>query len=432
MEKNRYICRIVFGGVPMGGRRPKQIVRSTQMFKKTLAAAAMTAAFAGSAMAADVTMYGIVDTGFFYGYEDAQDFNGNAIVDGESSLSMASGIGSSSRFGLKGSEDLGNGLKVSFVLENGFNTDDGTLNRGGTLFDREASLSLSGAFGTLSFGRMGGVASSAGTYDLVYAIADAFDGGDNNVLGLAISDRYDNMLTYQTPEFAGLQATVQYSFKQDSVSADAADHDNAEGSSDVNRYASFALTGSYGPAQFVAAYELQDRAKLHAPGEKDDDDQHTFYLGGNYDFGVAKVFAMAQYFMGARETSGFSLDEAATVFSAVNTDIKLGTMHEGLDGYGLHLGTIAPIGGGDMTVALYYVDAESEDITATKSAQTYKGSVDFTYYGLDAKYEYPLSPRTSVYMGAGYAEAKASISKGNFDDAKDKIAQAYVGLTHTF
>lgn len=402
------------------------------MFKKTFAAAAMTAAFAGSAMAADVTMYGIVDTGFFYGYEDSQDFNGKAIKDGESSLSMGSGIGTSSRFGLKGSEDLGNGLKVSFVLENGFNSDDGSLNRDGTLFDREASLSLSGAFGTVSFGRMGGVASSAGTYDIVYSIADAFDGGDNDVLGLAISDRYDNMLTYQTPEFAGLQGTVQYSFKQDSVSADANDRDEAEGTSDVNRYASFALTGTYGPAQFVAAYELQDRAKLHQPGEKDHDDQHTFYLGGNYDFGVAKVFAMAQYFMGARETSGFSLDDSVEDFVAGNTGYTLSTTHEGLDGFGLHLGTIVPIAGGDMTLGLYYADAESEDITATKEGQNYKGSVDFTYYGLDAKYEYPLSPRTSVYMGAGYAESKASISKGNFDDAKDKIAQAYVGLTHTF
>ena len=393
------------------------------MFKKTLAAAALTAAFAGSAFAADVTLYGVVDTGLFYSYNDETNFKGDAIKDGESSFGMNSGINTPSRFGLMGSEDLGNGLKVSFKLENGFNSDDGSLGYDGRLFGREASVSLSGAFGTVSFGRMGGVASSAGTYDLVYAIADAFDGGDNNILGLAISSRYDNMLTYQTPEFAGLQATVQYSFKQDSVKADADDHDNAEGSSDVNRYASFALTGKYGAAQFVAAYEMQDRAKLHKPGEKDNDDQHTFYVGGNYDFGAAKVFAMAQYYMGARGTAGFDLDDAIDV-----AELTGKASYEGLDGYGLHLGTVAPIGGGFLTAALYYADAESDDINLGSGS----GTFDFTYYGLSAKYEYMLSKRTSVYVGGGYAESKASISKGGYDDAKDKIGQAYLGMTHRF
>lgn len=75
-------------------------------------------------------------------------------------------------------------------------------------------MSLSGDFGTLSAGRMGGVGSSAGV-DTVFATGDAFDGGDNNVLGLAISSRYDNMLQYQTPVFAGVQGTFQYSFKGD-------------------------------------------------------------------------------------------------------------------------------------------------------------------------------------------------------------------------
>ena len=109
-------------------------------------------------------------------------------------------------------------MKVGFKLENGFKSDTGALKTEDTLFDREASVSLYGDFGTLSMGRMGGVASSAGTYDIVYSMADAFDGGDNNILGLAISGRSDNMITYQTPKFAGLQGTFQYSFNQKRIS----------------------------------------------------------------------------------------------------------------------------------------------------------------------------------------------------------------------
>ncbi len=104
-----------------------------------------------------------------------------------------------------------------------------------------------------SMGRMGGVGSSAGSYDLVYAYGDAFDGGDNNSFGLAASSRYDNMVTYQTPDFAGVKATVQYSFNEDSVN----DKDR-EGSSAVNRYASAALTGDFGALQTVLAYEFQN------------------------------------------------------------------------------------------------------------------------------------------------------------------------------
>lgn len=111
-------------------------------------------------------------------------------------------------------------MKVGFKLENGFKSDTGALKTEDRLFDREASVSLYGDFGTLSMGRMGGVASSAGTYDIVYSMADAFDGGDNNILGLAISGRSDNMITYQTPKFAGLQGTFQYSFNQSGAEKD--------------------------------------------------------------------------------------------------------------------------------------------------------------------------------------------------------------------
>ena len=106
------------------------------MFKKSLAAVALLGAFAGSAFAADVTLYGVVDEGFLYTHKDAD----KTGVDAVDKLELKSGIQAGSRWGLKGTEDLGNGLKVGFVLESGFNADDGTQGVSGTMFNREASL----------------------------------------------------------------------------------------------------------------------------------------------------------------------------------------------------------------------------------------------------------------------------------------------------
>ena len=371
------------------------------MFKKSLAAVAVLGAFAGSALAADVQLYGLVDLGLNWTQVD----NGKTTTE---SFGMGSGQNSGSRFGLKGTEELGNGLKVGFKLENGFQSDSGALKSEKRIFDREASVSLYSDFGTLSMGRMGGVGSGAGTYDLVLATADAFDGGDNNVFGFATSDRYDNMVTYQTPKFAGLQATVQYSFNEDSVEETA-----REGSSAVNRYSSAALTGDFGALQTVLAYEFQNYKSFGAAGEHDDG--QIVYLGGNYDCGFAKTFVMGQYFKGikAGQLTAITEDDA-DLFDTANSN---GYSADGVKGYGLHLGTIVPVAGGDLTVAAYFTDFAVEYATGDKDAKS---------YAFGAKYEYYLSKRTSVYTGAGFAQVKYD------DDGSDKTTQAYLGLTHRF
>ena len=125
--------------------------------KKTLAATAVLGALVGSAMAADVTLYGVIDTGLVYQHVDNDDG-----LDAVDSFQMKSGVVSGSRFGLKGSEELGNGYKVGFVLENGFSSDDGTMLQGDRLFGRESQVYMEGAFGTLSFGRVGSLTSGNG------------------------------------------------------------------------------------------------------------------------------------------------------------------------------------------------------------------------------------------------------------------------------
>lgn len=121
--------------------------------KKTLAALAVLGAFAGSAAAADVQLYGVVDEGFIYTNTKVTDEKS------DNQFQLGSGLNLGSRWGLKGTEDLGNGYKVGFKLESGFNADTGTLQEN-RLFRREAGLTLYGPFGSLGFGRFGGIASA--------------------------------------------------------------------------------------------------------------------------------------------------------------------------------------------------------------------------------------------------------------------------------
>ena len=375
------------------------------MFKKSLIAVAVLGATAFSVQAADVTMYGKVDTGLQFKSNEVT--VGNEAKIDSNTFSMETGRNSASRFGVKGTEDLGNGMKVGFKLENGFKSDSGELKTSNTLFDREASVSVYSDFGTLSMGRMGGVGSGAGTYDLVFATADAFDGGSGSIFGFATSSRYDNMITYQTPKFAGLQVTAQYSFKE--ASGDA----GREGSSEVNRYASTALTGSFGALNMVLAYEFQNYDSVGTDGREEDG--HVVYLGGNYDCGFAKTFVMGQYFKGikAGQLTAITEDDA-DLFDTANSN---GYSADGVKGYGLHLGTIVPVAGGDLTVAAYFTDFSVEYATGDKDAKS---------YAFGAKYEYYLSKRTSVYTGAGFAQVKYD------DEGSDKTTQAYLGLTHRF
>ena len=126
-------------------------LRATSLF-----VAAALSGLSASALAADVTLYGLVDYGFIYTHKD----NG---VQSDDTLQMESGKYTGSRVGIKGEEDLGNGVKAGFILENGFAADSGSMNVDSKLFDREAVLYLSGDAGMIKFGRMTRLTSSTGS-----------------------------------------------------------------------------------------------------------------------------------------------------------------------------------------------------------------------------------------------------------------------------
>ena len=101
---------------------------------------------------------------------------------------------------------------------------------------------------------------------------------------------------------------------------------------------------------------------------------------------------------------------------------------KGLKGYGLHVGAVAPLGSGTLTAGLYYVDGSAEFRNADGL------DIDTKFWGVSARYNYPLSERTSLYVGAGYAQSKLDISvegEGSADIKNDTI-QTYCGLVHTF
>ncbi|AIO24829.1 porin [Burkholderia cepacia] len=128
--------------------------------KKSLLALVALGAFAGAAHAqSSVTLYGIIDEGLL--------FNNNA--GGKHLYSMASGVMQGSRFGLRGTEDLGGGLKAIFTLENGFDVNSGKLGQGGLMFGRQAYVGLSSQYGTVTLGRQ---------YDSVVDFVGPLEAGD--------------------------------------------------------------------------------------------------------------------------------------------------------------------------------------------------------------------------------------------------------------
>lgn len=380
--------------------------------KKTLAAVAVLGAFAGSAVAADVTLYGLVDYGVRYQNLDAD----MAGVDKTNKVDMKSGANSGSRFGLKGTEDLGNGVKVGFVLENGFAADTGALGNSKRLFDREAQLFVDGSFGRVSFGRVGQLASANGSYGLLGVTGPFSTGYGDATSGLKFVGangftRFDNTITYMTPSFGGLTVYAQYSSSVSST--------GTENESDTDR--------AYGiGAKFVGAgltlVGVVDSTNYQSFGtdavSKDWDDALTVTLGGNYDFQVAKVYFGGQYFDNAKTVAATNVIVEANK-AKIGTGYTLGSL--GAEGWGLGLGVGVPVMGGTASAYAGYLDADSVD-DSDASLKRFTGAVG---------YSYTFSKRTSMYSTLSYTKDEYK-KAANADKVKPTSVEAIVGLIHKF
>lgn len=391
------------------------------MFKKTLAAAAVLGAFAGSAFAADVTLYGVIDTGFSYVHSKT---DGSDATD---TFQMKAGQQSGTRFGLKGTEELGNGMKVGFVLENGFDADDGTFDANGDnrIFGREALLFVEGAFGHLGFGRDGQLAGGAGSYGIAGSNIHPFStgwgtvGGYSTVFG-ATAARFDNLITYKTPTFAGFTVFAQYSMDgntQDKATLSSGVH-GTENKSTVNRYYGIGAQYKAGAAEVVAIVDSINYASFNVDAAKHyADDSLSVTLGGNYNFGVAKLYVNGQYFDNAASMG----KKNALQWTASSKNAK-GEMY-GVDGYGFNIGADVPALGGTAKVAFGYGHGEQDVVSGDKlELDTYIGTVGYIYN---------LSKRTAVYAAADYIYG--DYNKAAEANTKDqKVTEVIFGMTHKF
>ena len=368
--------------------------------KKTLAAVAVLGAFAGSALAADVTLYGKVDLGL--SYSNVQNEKG---VDGDDrdSYSMDNGNASSSRWGLKGSEQISEGLTVGFNLEDGIKADTGET---GDMFDRVSMLYVDTNYGKLSLGRYGALDSGTGPLDMVAGFSAGGTGyGDiiDQSTVMYTYGRFDNAIAYTTPEFAGMKVSVMTSLQADGSSVD-------EGTHRVDRYHGIGVTGQWGALGAGLVVSMNDPKNATEAGAKDADDAYNVTAGVNYDFGVAKAFLAANYFDGG-ERSNWVLS------GMLDHEYTMGA------GEYSQWGTVAsvavPLSAGELQAMVGYGEGTFEP--------TVGEDVDLTRYTVGAYYEYPLSKRTYVYAAAGYTQTESD----NWD-ADEKYTKVISGIVHNF
>ena len=386
------------------------------MFKKSLIAIAALGAFAGSAMAADITISGRIDTGLnFHDQEITGHTDATKNVD-QNTFQMKAGQYSGSRVTIKGSEELGNGMKAGFVLENGFTSDDGKMGQGNRLFGREAIVYLEGDFGHFSMGRVGALSSGLGSYSLVYGYTPFGTGwgdyaGAKGEFMLDDRARFDNTITYRSPEFAGVQVFAQYSLEADGT-------EDAQ-STKNKRYG--ALGATYNLGAFSTGLVVD--TIMNKSTETNTEDSLGISWGASYDFGFTKPMILVQYGQNEKELGGWT--------SAELWDTTL-TSDEGMKGYAISLGAVTPLFGGNLYTAVNYTDGETEsDVTFGTIVKT----ADIERWGVAVGYDYPLSKRTKLYGFAAYNEGEAKITgvvSGNSHKFEEQDIEAGVGLIHYF
>ena len=266
------------------------------MQKKLIALAvaglASTAAFAQT----NVTIYGLVDYGYAYRFDarglDSVTNTINNAGKPNSASQINGGQQSGNRLGFKGTEDLGNGLKAVFLLEQGFQSDTGASASADSFYNRQAYVGLSGGFGTVVGGRLytphytfvSGLdpfgAGTVGRYNNVYSVvAGAVPGSAFGNLTDPV--RVDNAVAYISPSFGGFTVTGAFS-------------NNASGNDSLSNNARnntvYALLGQYTGGALTVGANYHYIAM--GTGLQAIDNVQNFTVGGSYDFKVAKVMAL--------------------------------------------------------------------------------------------------------------------------------------------
>jgi predicted porin len=181
---------------------------------KTLIGALTLAAWAPAFAQSNVTLYGLLDEGINY-VNNAQTAQAGAPHGrtGGSVVSMTTGLVQASRWGLKGTEDLGNGYKAVFTLEDGFDVGTGKFQQGGTFFGRQAFVGITAPWGSVTAGRQyDSIVDVIGVMQAGTYAGGAFADHPGDIDNVADSQRVNNSIKYTSPTYHGFLLTGLYSF----------------------------------------------------------------------------------------------------------------------------------------------------------------------------------------------------------------------------
>jgi len=356
--------------------------------KKTLLAAALLTGFAGAAQAqSNVTLYGLVDAGFNYAKVEGND----------SRVGIDSGLMGQSRFGIRGSEDIGGGLKAIFTLENGLTVDNGQQTHG-RLFGRYAFVGLeSASAGRVTLGRTtnlafmwaAGIANPFGLSFSTASVGTTFGYNDSELGG----GRTNNSIYYYSPKFSGFQGAIGYSFQSN------ADAEVTKGKNN-DRLLDLGLQYANGPLKAVITYQYLNPSQATPNNGK----FKNLTLGANYDFGVVAVYAGYANAKGIRNPGTWNTSGAyaGTGYASGATSANFTKDNAWT------LGLSAPLGPG-------------------KAYAAYQKATQSKVKGFALGYVYDLSKRTNLYTYFAQNELHDWTANKSLD-----ARQFAVGLQHRF
>lgn len=293
----------------------------------------------GTAMAqSNVALYGRLDASL-----------GETKLNGSTSKQLYSGNLTTSRWGMRGSEDLGGGLKANFQLETALSVVDGSSGAG---FSRQSWVGLSGGFGSFKLGKADSVykdiydlGNTHNVFDSEFtATKEAFRAGLGN-----FTSRPNNQVRYDSPNFDGLSAGLTHSLHEDSATAP-----------DISAIDVRYRTGSL---DLGLAHQDEDSANLA-------DDRKFTALTATYNFGMARVSALYQ-------------------------QVKAGDNRKDNE---LGLGVSIPIGSFDLSAG--YGQSTSKSVGGGVAAKGKAFSLGATY---------ALSKRTRTYAGYINGDTKNAV-----------------------
>jgi predicted porin len=377
--------------------------------KKTLLAAALLAGFATAGVAqaeTSVTLYGILDTG--YGYQNFKYDHDGADFRARSS-GLRDGTFNGSRWGLKGAEDLGDGLRAIFQVEASVNL--GSSNTGNGGFARQSFVGLSSDnWGTFTMGRQYSVG-----VDSVAGVANGVNLGDMDKVfgatGLSEGTRVENSFKYVTPSFSGFQAGVLYGTGDDGSTTVIRNGDAALG--ERGSRVSAGLWYDNGPISAGGSY---DRQSVTDFGGGEPDAMTAWQVNASYDFEIVKL--SLAYGQDRNGKIGWNGNAGGYAGTGALAGFNLSNGYQDFKSNNYHVGLSAPLAGGKLYAGWNYSTSNLDDGDKWGDAAD-----NLSVYQIN--YQYPLSKRTTVYAYGSYMKNVGYVADLNGTEAG-------IGLNHKF